>query len=47
MQRDVQLAPRSLLVMKGESRYLWTHKIPKRKIDKVPVVLGVFYLLID
>jgi hypothetical protein len=32
---DVFLAPRALLVIGGESRYLWTHKIPKRKADKV------------
>ncbi|WP_422364126.1 alpha-ketoglutarate-dependent dioxygenase AlkB [Pyruvatibacter mobilis] len=25
------LAPRSLLVLKGPSRYLWTHSIPARK----------------
>ncbi len=28
------LEPRSLIVMKGESRYFWKHGIPKRKTDK-------------
>nr|XP_020495617.1 alkylated DNA repair protein alkB homolog 8 isoform X1 [Labrus bergylta] len=32
----VVLPPRSLLVMKGESRYLWTHGITPRKYDMVP-----------
>ncbi|CAL9683877.1 unnamed protein product [Knipowitschia caucasica] len=32
----VVLPPRSLLVMKGESRYLWTHGITPRKFDMVP-----------
>lgn len=32
----VVLPPRSLLVMKGESRYLWTHGITPRKFDVVP-----------
>ncbi|XP_031153105.1 alkylated DNA repair protein alkB homolog 8 [Sander lucioperca] len=33
----VVLPGRSLLVMKGESRYLWTHGITPRKFDMVPV----------
>ncbi|XP_029027315.1 alkylated DNA repair protein alkB homolog 8 [Betta splendens] len=32
----VLLPERSLLVMKGESRYLWTHGITPRKFDMVP-----------
>uniref|UniRef100_A0A673XNB0 AlkB homolog 8, tRNA methyltransferase n=1 Tax=Salmo trutta TaxID=8032 RepID=A0A673XNB0_SALTR len=32
----VVLPGRSLLVMKGESRYLWTHGITPRKFDLVP-----------
>nr|XP_020475654.1 alkylated DNA repair protein alkB homolog 8 isoform X2 [Monopterus albus] len=32
----VILPGRSLLVMKGESRYLWTHGITPRKFDMVP-----------
>ncbi|XP_072318003.1 tRNA (carboxymethyluridine(34)-5-O)-methyltransferase alkbh8 [Eucyclogobius newberryi] len=32
----VVLPSRSLLVMKGESRYLWTHGITPRKFDMVP-----------
>ncbi|KAF7662152.1 hypothetical protein LDENG_00243880 [Lucifuga dentata] len=32
----VLLPPRSLLVMKRESRYLWTHGITPRKFDMVP-----------
>ncbi|CAG6004501.1 unnamed protein product [Menidia menidia] len=32
----VLLPGRSLLVMKGESRYLWTHGITPRKFDLVP-----------
>ncbi|XP_036414242.1 alkylated DNA repair protein alkB homolog 8 [Colossoma macropomum] len=32
----VVLPSRSLLVMKGESRYLWTHGITPRKFDVVP-----------
>ncbi|XP_036940988.1 alkylated DNA repair protein alkB homolog 8 isoform X2 [Acanthopagrus latus] len=32
----VVLPGRSLLVMKGESRYLWTHGITPRKFDTVP-----------
>ncbi|XP_035536483.1 alkylated DNA repair protein alkB homolog 8 isoform X1 [Morone saxatilis] len=32
----VVLPGRSLLVMKGESRYLWTHGITPRKFDVVP-----------
>ncbi|XP_052003424.1 alkylated DNA repair protein alkB homolog 8-like isoform X1 [Xyrauchen texanus] len=33
----VVLPERSLLVMKGESRYMWTHGITPRKFDVVPV----------
>uniref|UniRef100_A0A3Q1HRX3 tRNA (carboxymethyluridine(34)-5-O)-methyltransferase n=1 Tax=Anabas testudineus TaxID=64144 RepID=A0A3Q1HRX3_ANATE len=33
---SVLLPERSLLVMKGESRYLWTHGITPRKFDMVP-----------
>ncbi|KAL4646957.1 hypothetical protein GN956_G7704 [Arapaima gigas] len=33
----VMLPRRSLLIMKGESRYLWTHGITPRKFDMVPV----------
>ncbi|XP_048837513.1 LOW QUALITY PROTEIN: alkylated DNA repair protein alkB homolog 8 [Brienomyrus brachyistius] len=36
----VVLPRRSLLVMKGESRYLWTHGITPRKLDVVPAVGG-------
>lgn len=32
----VVLPPRSLLLMKGESRYLWTHGITPRKYDTLP-----------
>ncbi|XP_020564040.1 alkylated DNA repair protein alkB homolog 8 isoform X2 [Oryzias latipes] len=32
----VVLPERSLLVMKGESRYLWSHGITPRKVDMVP-----------
>ncbi|KAK2912599.1 alkylated DNA repair protein alkB homolog 8 [Channa argus] len=32
----IVLPERSLLVMKGESRYLWTHGITPRKFDMVP-----------
>uniref|UniRef100_A0A8C6TZC9 AlkB homolog 8, tRNA methyltransferase n=1 Tax=Neogobius melanostomus TaxID=47308 RepID=A0A8C6TZC9_9GOBI len=32
----VVLPTRSLLVMKGESRYLWTHGITPRKFDMIP-----------
>ncbi|XP_062842129.1 alkylated DNA repair protein alkB homolog 8 [Trichomycterus rosablanca] len=34
----VVLPARSLLVMKGESRYLWTHGITPRKFDVVPAL---------
>ncbi|KAK7158131.1 hypothetical protein R3I93_009358 [Phoxinus phoxinus] len=34
----VVLPERSLIVMKGESRYLWTHGITPRKFDVVPVL---------
>ncbi|KAA0702803.1 Alkylated DNA repair protein alkB -like protein 8 [Triplophysa tibetana] len=34
---SVLLPERSLLVMKGDSRYLWTHGITPRKFDVVPV----------
>nr|XP_023648131.1 alkylated DNA repair protein alkB homolog 8 isoform X1 [Paramormyrops kingsleyae] len=36
----VLLPRRSLLVMKGECRYLWTHGITPRKLDVVPAVGG-------
>ncbi|XP_028656230.2 alkylated DNA repair protein alkB homolog 8 [Erpetoichthys calabaricus] len=35
---SVLLPQRSLLVMKGESRYLWSHGITPRKSDVVPVI---------
>ena len=34
--RAVILPRRSLLIMTGESRYLWTHGITPRKYDVVP-----------
>ncbi|XP_053729015.1 alkylated DNA repair protein alkB homolog 8 isoform X1 [Synchiropus splendidus] len=34
---NVLLPARSLLVMTGESRYLWTHGITPRKFDTVPI----------
>lgn len=34
------LEPNSLLVLKGESRYMWTHGIAERKHDIVPTVPG-------
>ncbi|KAJ8256777.1 hypothetical protein COCON_G00189290 [Conger conger] len=37
----VVLPERSLLVMKGEGRYLWTHGITPRKFDVVPAGDGV------
>ncbi|XP_030632519.1 alkylated DNA repair protein alkB homolog 8 [Chanos chanos] len=36
----VVLPRRSLLVMRGESRYLWTHGITPRKFDVVPTCEG-------
>ncbi len=33
----VFLPARSVLVMTGESRYVWTHSIPARKSDVLPV----------
>ncbi|XP_054829091.1 alkylated DNA repair protein alkB homolog 8 [Eublepharis macularius] len=36
----VMLPQRSLLVMSGESRYLWTHGITPRKFDVVPASEG-------
>lgn len=32
---DIHLQPRSLLVMRGPSRYEWTHAIPSRKTDTI------------
>jgi|SRR4028118_1425327 Alkylated DNA repair protein len=32
----VLLEPRSLVVLKDDARYKWTHSIPARKIDKFP-----------
>lgn len=37
----VQLPPRSLAVMSGESRYAWTHGITPRKIDTVATKDGL------
>ena len=34
-RRNVVLAPRSLLVLRGASRYCWTHSIPARKSDMI------------
>lgn len=34
-QQQVVLPPRSLLVMRGEARYLWKHGIPARQTDKI------------
>jgi alkylated DNA repair dioxygenase AlkB len=34
LKKVVYLAPRSLVVLKGESRYGWTHGIPAREKDK-------------
>ena len=33
----VLLPPRSVLIMTGESRYVWSHAIPPRKSDVLPV----------
>ena len=33
----VLLPPRSVLIMTGESRYIWSHAIPPRKSDVLPV----------
>ncbi|WP_090196612.1 alpha-ketoglutarate-dependent dioxygenase AlkB [Yoonia tamlensis] len=32
---DLALEPRSLLVISGEARHVWTHAIPSRKSDIV------------
>lgn len=32
---DVFIPPRSLFIMTGESRYLFTHQMPQRRTDKV------------
>ncbi|XP_073439120.1 tRNA (carboxymethyluridine(34)-5-O)-methyltransferase ALKBH8 isoform X2 [Dendrobates tinctorius] len=37
---SVKVPPRSLLVMSGEARYLWTHGITPRKFDVVQVSEG-------
>ena len=34
-RRHVVLAPRSLLVLRGPSRYCWTHSIPARQSDMI------------
>jgi alkylated DNA repair protein alkB family protein 8 len=34
-KKHVYLYPRSLLVMRGDSRYLWSHTITPRKSDKI------------
>jgi alkylated DNA repair dioxygenase AlkB len=34
-RRSLMLAPGSLLVLKGEARYDWTHEIPARSADDV------------
>jgi len=36
MEVDVYLKPCSLVILEGESRYKWTHSIPKRKSDINP-----------
>lgn len=40
VQRSVWLPARSLLVMRGEARYGWTHGITPRHMDVVPIVNG-------
>ena len=37
---SVLVPPRSLLVMTGESRYVWSHGITPRKSDIVPSAAG-------
>lgn len=39
-QISVLLPPRSLLIMTGESRYVWSHGITPRKSDIVPSLEG-------
>ena len=34
-QTELHLQPASLLVLKGDSRHMWTHAIPSRKTDVV------------
>ncbi len=34
-EEHIWVPPRSLLIYSGEFRYLWTHSIASRKIDKV------------
>jgi alkylated DNA repair dioxygenase AlkB len=34
-RHEILLPPRSLLILKGESRWQWKHEIPSRKRDKV------------
>ena len=40
-EHAVYLQPRSLLVLSGEARYLWSHGIVPRKLDLVPTEEGV------
>lgn len=39
-QMSVLLPPRSLLIMTGESRYVWSHGITPRKSDIIPSIEG-------
>ena len=34
-KKHLWLAPRSLLILQGDARYLWSHAIATRKLDKV------------
>jgi alkylated DNA repair dioxygenase AlkB len=34
-RKTLWLPPRSLTVLQGEARYLWSHGIASRKMDKV------------
>ena len=43
-QLSVLLPPNSLLIMTGESRYVWSHGITPRKHDIVPAAGGVLTL---
>jgi alkylated DNA repair protein alkB family protein 8 len=43
-ERAVYLPPRSLLVLTGEARYLWSHGIVPRKLDLVPAAEGLTVL---
>lgn len=33
-KESIYLEPKSILIMTGESRYVWNHSIPSRKMDK-------------